>query len=227
MIDLRLINFDYGLDENTSNLVPYSDKYPEHLLNNEATCMLHELLEYIDGEDLIFPISAYRSSIYQKKIFDDSVIEHGLEYTKTFVALPGHSEHQSGLAIDLSTDKEESDIIAPKFSYEGIGQDFLNHMQDFGFILRYPKDKEEITKIGYEPWHFRFVGLPHSKIMKKMNLCLEEYLEYLKSYSLNKPLIYDDYKIFYNSKPLDIKGYTMSPNNYDGYIYTGKYGKTH
>ena len=57
----------------------------------------------------------------------------------------------------------------------------MKHAQDYGFILRYPEDKEEITKIKYEPWHWRYVGTEYAKEIKEMGVCLEEYIEYLKN----------------------------------------------
>jgi zinc D-Ala-D-Ala carboxypeptidase len=98
----------------------------------------------------------------------------------------------------------------------------------YGFILRYPEDKTEVTGILYEPWHIRYVGLPHSAIMKEKNLALEEYMDYLretKSYSAK--VDGEEYTVFYypvsRNRAIDVpenKEYEISGNNVDGVIVT-------
>lgn len=221
MIDLRLINYRHPIQDDALILKAYSEKYPLITLEKNTLDALNKLLKHINGQELIFPISGYRSPLEQAQIIKDSVIENGVAYTKAYVAMPHHSEHQSGLAIDLSTDCSETDIIAPKFDYETeIGSSFKQAMTKFGFILRYPEDKEDITKVKYEPWHFRFVGYPHSEIITNNQQVLEEYLDWIKQFTKDHPLQYQNYEIFYNSEPLPLKDYTSSFNNVDGYIYT-------
>ncbi|EAC5373467.1 hypothetical protein B5H32_16500, partial [Listeria monocytogenes] len=101
-------------------------------------------------------------------------------YTKQFVALPGCSEHQLGLAIDVGLKGSQDDLICPRFRDSAAADLFTQEMMNYGFILRYPADKQEITGIGYEPWHFRYVGLPHSQIMANQQWTLEEYHQYLE-----------------------------------------------
>ena len=109
--------------------------------------------------------SAYRTYDEQRQIYKET----GSSY-----ALPaGHSEHETGLAIDIGSTQGMMENSEE-------GKWLAEHAHQFGFILRYPKDKEHITSINYEPWHFRYVGLPHSVIMYEQNLVLEEYLEWLK-----------------------------------------------
>lgn len=79
------------------------------------------------------------------------------------------SEHQTGLAIDLAENKEQIDFICPHFPYTGICGEFRAAAPRFGFIERYVSGKEQITGIGAEPWHFRYVGYPHSVIMAEKN----------------------------------------------------------
>ena len=98
------------------------------------------------------------------------------------MAIPNHSEHQTGFAIDVGEKREEIDFICPAFSNEGAGKKFRAQSYQYGFIERYTKEKEEITKIAAEEWHFRYVGYPHSMIIKERGLCLEEYIELLKDY---------------------------------------------
>lgn len=215
MIDLRLINSEHPLKEETINLSSFKDI---EMIDYALEALL-KLLDSIDARELIFPVSGYRDRDFQKKIFEDSLRENGLSFTQTYVALPMHSEHQSGLAIDLSTDKDDKNIIDPEFKAEGIGKIFLDNMDNYGYILRYPKEKEAITKIKYEPWHFRYIGYPHSKLITIKRMCLEEYLLYLKNYPRFKPLVFENYVIYYDEKyaPNDFE---ISPDNCGAYIYT-------
>ena len=86
-------------------------------------------------------------------------MENGEEFTNQFVARPGHSEHQTGLAIDLGLKQPDIDFLRPYFPYKGICQTFRELSTDYGFIERYPAGKEAITGIAHEPWHFRYVGV--------------------------------------------------------------------
>ena len=133
--------------------------------------------------------SAYRPQKYQRFLFDEKYKTlRCLGYNEAeahqlaakAVAPPGSSEHQTGLAIDLSTDGK----LSVHFGSTEAGIWLNNNCHRYGFIIRYPKDKTGITKIMYEPWHLRYVGYPHSSYMKEHNLCLEEYIEYLKEHRL-------------------------------------------
>lgn len=129
--------------------------------------------------------SAYRSAKKQQKLVDEDVraaMNQGLSYEdaleKTYKeTMPaGYSEHQTGLALDiLSSSNLNMDI-----SQENTAENkwMKEHCYEYGFILRYPKDKENITKISYEPWHFRYVGKEAAEYIRKNNLTLEEF--YLK-----------------------------------------------
>ena len=119
-------------------------------------------------------ISGYRSYDYQKNIYDNEVNNVGKIQANRYVAKPGQSEHQTGLAMDLLSDE-----------YMNLDEGFENtesfrwleeNMSKFGFILRYPKGKEDITGYGYEPWHIRYVGVEDAKKIMDEGLTLEEYL---------------------------------------------------
>lgn len=184
-------------------------------------------------------VSGYRSEKEQTDIYESSLKENGAEFTAKFVALPNHSEHQTGLAIDLGLEKENIDFICPDFPYEGICEKFRAAAPQYGFIERYRKGKENITKIAPEPWHFRYVGFPHSAIISENNFAFEEYIEYLKQFSANgEHLKYDNgkthFEIFYvqaekagSTKimfPCHTNGaapaYEISGNNVDGFVVT-------
>lgn len=158
------------------NLTPVLPAFPRILLEREATHALSRLMEKLGGWVNILPVSGWRSFTDQRKIYLDSLRDNGREFTRQFVALPGHSEHQTGLAIDLGLQGEDMDFIRPSFPYEGICQYFRELAPAYGFIERYPAGKEGVTGIAHEPWHFRYVGAPHAESMARQGLCLEEYL---------------------------------------------------
>lgn len=146
------------------------------LLAREAARALNDLMAVLDGWRSILPISGWRSWEEQRRIWDASMAEHGEEFTRRYVALPGHSEHQTGLAIDLGLRGPKLDFIRPAFPYDGIAQRFRLLAPDYGFVERYPAGKEAVTGIAHEPWHFRYVGAPHARRMTDGGLVLEEYL---------------------------------------------------
>lgn len=90
----------------------------------------------------------------------------------TIVAVPGTSDHNLGLAVDLNS-VEESFENTKEFDW------LQEHAAEYGFVMRYPKHKQDITKIIYEPWHYRYVGKEHAAKMNELDMCLEEYVEYL------------------------------------------------
>ena len=122
--------------------------------------------------------SGYRSVAYQQRLFDDQVYAYRQEgmtgsqaraATRKTVADPGASEHHLGLAFDVTVPGEQ-------FSNTQQHIWLAQHCWEYGFILRYPKDKEDITGFSYEPWHIRYVGTEHSLTMRDQNLVLEEYI---------------------------------------------------
>lgn len=128
----------------------------------------------------IFIDSSYRTYDYQKQIFDKTVLQKGLEHALKFVAKPGGSEHQTGLAIDIIFRRNNQMIEEQSENDPEIKWLFQNAYK-YGFILRYPKGKEKITGFNFEPWHFRFVGKKLAKKIFTDNLTLEEYYHQAKS----------------------------------------------
>ncbi|MBE6830376.1 MAG: D-alanyl-D-alanine carboxypeptidase family protein [Ruminococcaceae bacterium] len=125
--------------------------------------------------------SGYRNDEKQQKLYSEEIEAYykaGISYEDAVseaaksVAPPGTSEHITGLAIDVNGVLED---FGGTKEFRWLSE----HAQDYGFILRYPKDKQDITHIKYEAWHFRYVGVEHAKKMKELNLCLEEYIDYL------------------------------------------------
>lgn len=166
-----------------------------------------------DGLNYFAITSGFRSFEEQHILYEQMGSDRALP--------PGQSEHNLGLALDVgSTQMKMED--APE------GKWIEKNAWKYGFILRYPKDKTEITGIQYEPWHIRYVGLPHSAIMYEKNLVLEEYLDYLKEErDISVNVNGKKYNISYYpvSQGLKIEvpvnhHYEISGNNMDGVIVT-------
>lgn len=187
--NLILVNKKYPIvcDPVQQQLQMCHPEYPDIRLEQHAARMLRQLLVHLDCFSQIVPVSGYRSQIEQQQIYRDTLRQHGKEYTRKFVAVPGCSEHQSGLAVDLAKNQEEIDFICPLFPRTGIFQEFRELASRYGFVERYPAGKEETTDIGAEPWHFRFVGYPHARILEQLHLTLEEYMVYLQDFLQHNP----------------------------------------
>lgn len=187
---LILVNDRYPLQSNENNhLMPLFYGW-NHIMHQDVSRILRIIFDKYHFQDDITIVSAYRSSQEQQDIYTQSLKENGEEYTQKFVALPHCSEHETGLAIDFALKQDDIDLICPDFPYKGVCQRFRDISSDYGFIERYTEDKQLITHIAKEPWHFRYVGFPHSAIMKEKNLCLEEYHDFLKQYTLYHPYTY-------------------------------------
>ncbi len=232
---LLLVNGSHPLRQEVPQdlLTPVTDSCPDLLLDRRARAMLVQLLANLKAPGGIVPVSGYRSFAEQQQIYLDSLQKEGEAFTKQYVAFPGCSEHQTGLAIDLGQEQEEIDFIRPDFPDRGICRAFRQKAAAFGFVLRYPKGKENITKIAWEPWHFRYVGYPHSILMERKGLVLEEYIDYLKRFSQHGRRLrvsFESYCIesFYVGEgqlgqqvllPQDCL-YQVSGNNADGVVVT-------
>lgn len=214
-------------------LVPVDGGPADILMEVKASTLLAQLIRSIQGEKSIVPVSGYRNHAQQEKIYRDSLLENGKEFTKQYVAKPNQSEHQTGLAIDLGKRSDTIDFIRPDFPYSGICGSLRQKAAQYGFIERYGKGKESITGISHEPWHFRYVGYPHAQIMQDNQFSLEEYVEYIKEFSAEQKHFYmkqgeNHMEVFYvNAKsgetriPLpDGSLHQISGNNVDGFIVT-------
>lgn len=154
--------------------------HPDILLESRARQLLSACIQKAGGQREIVPVSGWRSQQEQQRIWNDSMAEHGETFTRQYVALPGCSEHQTGLAIDLGKAAGYIDFIRPAFPYDGVCGRFRRLAARYGFIERYQRGKEEVTGISAEPWHFRYVGAPHAQLMETNGLCLEEYRDFLR-----------------------------------------------
>ncbi len=131
----------------------------------------------------LFVREGYRTEDEQKELLDEKILTYENEgysrkeakkLAREYVASPGTSEHQLGLAVDINAETE-------KTSSESVYQWLQENAHNYGFIKRYPSDKIEITGISNEPWHYRYVGKKAARKMKRQNLCLEEYVDIKKA----------------------------------------------
>lgn len=175
-------------------LVNYDNKMPDHFdskiitafgmqMDSRVVQPYTEMLAAAKKDGISLWISsAYRSPEKQQELFEQEVKNYSrngvseveaIAKAEQSVARSGYSEHNTGLALDLNGVKEN-------FGGTPASNWLEEHAADYGFILRFPKDKQEITKIKYEAWHYRYVGVENAKKMKEMNFCMEEYVDYLK-----------------------------------------------
>ncbi|MEG2193128.1 MAG: D-alanyl-D-alanine carboxypeptidase family protein [Oscillospiraceae bacterium] len=233
--DLILVNAEHPLVRySPRQLDAVNVNFPHISLEKCTVDFLSACLSYISCGDEIVPVSGYRTRQEQEDIYSTSLVENGEDFTQKYVALPNHSEHQTGLAIDLGQKSESIDFIRPNFPYFGICQSFRQTAPKYGFIQRYQLGKEAVTGISAEPWHFRFVGYPHSAIIAKQNYCLEEYIQKIKEHTYAKNHLHfkdekDEFEIFYlpisSQEPVSLCvpancTCQVSGNNYDGVIIT-------
>lgn len=153
----------------------------------------------LEGHTL-YLYSGYRSIATQQQSYDEGVqryMSYGYNYETAvaiasgYYALPGGSEHNIGLAFDIITPQFLSTmtVLNDTFANTSAYQWLFEHCSDYGFIIRYPKERTEDTGINFEPWHYRYVGVEHAKYMKENNLILEEYVAlYQETY----PELYSD-----------------------------------
>ena len=177
--DILLVNADNPLPENYTpeSLVKLYDQKGRHFqlatADIEVCKTVFDAMDTMfaaaqkDGVDGFIITSGYRSYEKQAEVFADS--------PSGIAAEPGKSEHETGLAFDVTAYGNESFEMTSQYEW------LSEHCAEYGFIIRYPKGKEVITGIPFEPWHYRYVGTPYAKEIMDMGVTLEEYLEWQKS----------------------------------------------
>lgn len=149
-------------------------------LRKEAAVALEKMFAAAKKQNIeLYAVSGYRSYERQDELFQAEINRVGEEKAVQAVAVPGTSEHQTGLAIDISG-KSVNLELTEKFGTTPEGKWLAKNAHKFGFILRYPKDKVDITGYQYEPWHFRYVGIKAAKVIYEKKLTLEEYFNIVK-----------------------------------------------
>ncbi|NLM63335.1 MAG: M15 family metallopeptidase [Mollicutes bacterium] len=173
---LVLVNKNNRLPSNfiPSDLVPIDPKYANEgkLVREEVKIWFEKLSN--DAKNLgykIIAISAFRDFNYQEQLYNYYAETKGQKEADLISARPGHSEHQTGLAVDVEGSNNNYNEFDKSIEFEWM----KNNAHKYGFILRYPKNKEKITGFKYEPWHYRYVGKEAANIIYHKNLTLEEY----------------------------------------------------
>lgn len=159
-----------------NNLVDTESKYKDNILIDKKVKEAFNLLktEALKYDYHIDIESGYRTFDYQEKIYNKLLEEKGFTYAVTRIAEPGKSEHQTGLAIDFCIYKEGKCYIEHDLKELPETKWIHQNAHLYGFIIRYPEGKEDITKYSYEPWHLRYVG-SLADTLYNQNLTLEEY----------------------------------------------------
>ncbi|ERI91488.1 serine-type D-Ala-D-Ala carboxypeptidase [Clostridiales bacterium oral taxon 876 str. F0540] len=183
---LMLVNKNHQLEKDyvPRNLVKAEVSFlpsasdEEMLMQRHAAEALKEMFEAADKQGLkLFGVSAYRSFDSQQSLYNEKLKSRGKSYVDSYVAVPGESEHQTGLAIDIRGISSVNNSNAKDFGQTKEGIWVRNNSQNFGFIIRYPKGKENITGYSYEPWHIRYVGQDIAEKINASNIVLEEYIK--------------------------------------------------
>lgn len=155
---------------------PFDEKVEKRFMRAEAAKALEELFAkaQLDGIEL-YAVSGYRSYKTQRSLYETYVKTQGAEHAAAYSAVPGKSEHQTGLAMDVSGADAKTRLEEP-FGDTPEGQWLVAHSAECGFIIRYLKGKEAITGYSYEPWHLRYVGKEMAQEIMAKGITLEDYL---------------------------------------------------
>ena len=169
-----LVNKYHKLPSNyeAKDLVTLSKTYSSrgHKIKKAASEPLMKMIDAARADGLnLLVISGYRTERTQRGLFNNSVKRHGMDHALIYSAKPGYSEHQLGLAVDLNSTEESFDQTK---EYKWLKANSYK----YGFIERYPKGKEFITGYGYEPWHYRYLGVDLATKVYTENVTYEEYL---------------------------------------------------
>ena len=170
---LILVNKYYSIDKDyNANLETLGDGYGKGKLNKEAAKHFREMVDAAKADGITLKsISAYRSYSSQESIYKNYVKQDGVKKADTYSARPGHSEHNTGLAVDINTASSSAHFEKTK-EYDWL----INNSYKYGFILRYPEDKMFITGYKYEPWHYRYLNIEVATEIHELDVTYEEYL---------------------------------------------------
>lgn len=232
---LRLVNSSHRISKDfVPEMVQY--KNTSYYLNDEAAASLARMLADMEEElgEAPMVVSTYRSYERQEEVYNrdvNSAVESGVDIadaikgTSRYIALPGASEHQTALAVDLSNDGS----LEENFIETEAGVWIKENCHNYGFVVRYPKKKEKYTGIGYEPWHIRYLGQPFSDILYENDWCLEEFIAYMKR---NKYMLWIDdsniWTMYFTEEPKGVfdSNTAVSDTNSGGYIVTSRRSKS-
>ena len=183
--DMILVNKEYALP---SDYVPSDLSYPDvayaqgvaeskkQMREDAARALEKMFAAALEDEIELLAISGYRSYWTQRNIYEKRLQEMGEDHVSKYNARPGHSEHQTGLAYDVNS-------LEYSFGDTAEGIWLAENCHLYGFIIRYPQGKEEITGYNYEPWHIRYLGVETATAVYESGLTLEEYLGITSEYA--------------------------------------------
>ena len=160
------------------DVTPTRESVAENIyMRPEAASALEALFEGAAEAGLtLYATSGYRSYSTQKAIFDRKAAERGEQAANRSVAKPGYSEHQTGLAMDIEGETTLGTGLTEAFGESPEGIWVAEHCHEYGFIIRYPKDKTNITGYIYDPWHIRYVGVEAATEITELGVTFEEYI---------------------------------------------------
>lgn len=176
--NLMLVNSQYPMKENYD--IALTELRDDQRVDSRMYPYLQEMFDACRADGL-YPLvwSSYRPKEEQERILNDKIQtfeeqgyaeESAREEALRWAAEPGYSEHQTGLAVDINSEDEAFSASPDVYAW------LKEHCAEYGFILRYPEEKEAITGTAYEAWHFRYVGKDAAKEIMERGICLEEYL---------------------------------------------------
>ena len=245
--ELQLINKDheyYFLESDLLSLLYdqiggnyYLGSFNLQLTKNTADHLHQMLAGYYEatGDENILILSGYRSREESDEIYSSESENIGQEYADSFTMQGGFSEHHSGMAVDIGNFTTGSYIR----EYEDNIPWFYEHAHEYGFILRYPENKQSVTGIAFEDWHFRYLGIPVASDIYQKKLCLEEWITNIREYSVRDPYLISladgsVYEVYYvpdtqlsenglvNVPVPEGREYTISGDNEAGVIVVSK-----
>ena len=241
---LVLVNKDYSSRYDGENIkLIFEEKSDSYVLSDNTVGVAGDIITSINtmlddfqslyGESDIMIACGYRSYDTQVALFNDEMDDE----SDKWVAPPGYSEHQTGFAFDLDLDLADGGKAGINYEGEGNYSWINENCGKYGFIIRYPKGKEDITGYGFEPWHFRYVGSPHSEYIADKGIAFEEYIDVLHDHGPDNALVMDDengtsWCVYYvaadeESDSTDVivpvnYSYEISGDNVSGFIVTVK-----
>ena len=178
---LILVNKENKMNNHFNyEIVDVDSRYSDNVkLEKKTYEAFLQLKDFVNSKGYEIEVeSGYRDYNHQQRVWDNSLKIHGIQHTKKYVAKPGYSEHETGLAVDFILYENGKYFEDSKMNGHPVLELVKNNCSRYGFIIRYPKGKEDITGYNNEPWHLRFINdKKMAKYIMDNNICLEEYLE--------------------------------------------------
>ena len=178
---ITLVNMNLDFDETyepsdlveiNTNAGTYGSSYSKHTARKVIYDDFQALKQACINKGFeLYVTSGYRSTAWQKEIYNHMVETYSVERADETCSRPGHSEHTTGLGLDIALDQYKYEEVENHPQYQW----FLSQLSNYGFILRYPKDKENLTGYSYEAWHIRYVGKELAQKIEKSGLTFDEY----------------------------------------------------